>query len=87
MMDNLSSPNWPTVREMIEPAGAELYCLPPHSPDVNPIEMAFSKLKALLGKAAMRTVDGLWNTVGTIVDLFKPEECRNDFAAAAHDAR
>jgi transposase len=60
--------------------------LPPYSPDFNPIENAFAKLKALLRGAAQRTVDGLWNTIGTLIDRFTPEECANYFAAAGYDA-
>lgn len=86
VMDNLSSHKGPKVREMIEAAGAELRYLPPYSPDFNPIEMAFSKLKALLRKAAERTVDGLWNAIGTLIDVFEPAECRNYFNAAGYDA-
>ena len=67
---------------MIEAAGASLLYLPPYSPDFNPIENAFAKLKALLRKAAERTVDGLWNAIGRIVDTFSPAECANYFAAA-----
>jgi transposase len=86
VMDNLSSHKGPRVREMIEAAGAELRYLPPYSPDFNPIENAFSKLKALLRKAAERTRDGLWSTIGLVIDLFSPDECRNYFAAAGYDA-
>lgn len=86
VMDNLSSHKGPKVRELIEAIGAELRHLPPYSPDFNPIEMAFSKLKALLRKAAERTVDGLWNAIGTLIGIFEPEECRNYFAAAGYDA-
>lgn len=86
VMDNLSSHKGPKVRELIEAIGAELRHLPPYSPDFNPIEMAFSKLKALLRKAAERTVDGLWNAIGTLINIFEPEECRNYFAAAGYDA-
>ena len=60
--------------------------LPPYSPDFNPIENAFAKLKALLRKAAARTVEGLWNTIGRIIDAFSPAECANYFAAAGCDA-
>jgi transposase len=77
IMDNLSSHKGPRVREMIEAAGAELRYLPPYSPDFNPIENAFARLKALLRKAAERTVDRLWAAIGRIVDLFTPAECRN----------
>ena len=86
VMDNLSSHKGPRVREMIEAAGASLLYLPPYRPDFNPIENAFAKLKALLRKAAERTVDGLWTAIGRIVDLFIPAECRNYFAAAGYDA-
>jgi transposase len=86
VMDNLSSHKGPRVREMIEAAGASLLYLPPYSPDFNPIENAFSKLKAHLRKAAERTVDGLWAAIGRIVDLFSKDECRNYFAAAGYDA-
>ncbi len=86
IMDNLSSHKGPAVRAMIEAAGATLLYLPPYSPDFNPIENAFSKLKAMLRKAAQRTVEGLWNTIGTLIDTFTPTECQNYFAAAGYDA-
>ena len=85
IMDNLSSHKGAGVRERIEAAGAELLFLPPYSPDLNPIEMAFSKLKALLRKAAARTLDGLWKAIATILETFKPQECKNYFAAAGYD--
>jgi transposase len=84
-MDNLSSHKGPRTRALIEAAGAELRFLPPYSPDFNPIENASSKLKALLRKAAERTVDGLWATIGRIVDLFTPQECANYFSACGYD--
>lgn len=86
IMDNLSSHKRASVREIIEAKGARLMFLPPYSPDFNPIEMAFAKLKALLRKAAERTVDGLWKTIGRLVDVFTPQECANYFAAAGYDA-
>jgi len=86
VMDNLSSHKGPKVREMIEAAGASLLYLPPYSPDFNPIENAFAKLKALLRKAAEQTVEGLWAAIGHLIDLFEPIECRNYFAAAGYDA-
>ena len=87
VMDNLSSHKGPRVRAMIEAAGASsLLYLPPYSPDFTPIENAFSKIKALLRKAAERTVTGLWNAIGRIVDCFMPDECANFFAAAGYDA-
>ena len=85
VMDNLSSHKGPGVRHSIEAAGAEILFLPPYSPDLNPIEMAFAKLKALLRKAAERTVDGLWDAIGRILETFQPQECRNYFAAAGYD--
>ncbi len=86
IMDNLSSHKGPAVRAMIEAAGATLLYLPPYSPDFNPIENAFAKLKAMLRKAAQRTVEGLWNTIGALIDTFTPTECQNYFAAAGYDA-
>ena len=86
VMDNLSSHKAAGVREAIEAAGASLLYLPPYSPDFNPIEMAFAKMKALLRKAAKRTIDALWTEIGEIVALFKPAECANYFAAAGYDA-
>jgi transposase len=79
IMDNLSSHKVAGVREAIESAGAELRYLPPYSPDLNPIELAFSKLKKLLRDGAQRTVDKLWELCGTILDEFTPAECRNYF--------
>lgn len=84
IMDNLSSHKGPRVREMIEAAGASLLYLPPYSPDFNPIEMAFAKLKALLRKAAERTVDALWAAIGRIVDLVTPQQAANFFSAAGY---
>ena len=86
IMDNLSSHKRASVREMIEAVGARLLFLPPYSPDFNPIEMAFAKLKALLRKAAERTVNGLWDTIGKLVDCFTPQECANYFATCGYDA-
>jgi hypothetical protein len=70
------------VRAMIETAGAQLLFLPPSSPDFNPIENVFAKLKAGLRKAAKRTVDTLWDTIGVLVETYAPSECRNYFNAA-----
>ena len=86
ILDNLSSHKGPSVRALIESAGATLLYLPPYSPDFNPIENAFAKLKALLRKAAERTVGGLWDAIGRLIDLFTPNECANYFAAAGYDA-
>ena len=86
IMDNLLSHKAPAVREMLEADGASLLYLPPYSPNFNPIEQAFSKLKAHLHKAAERTIHGLWNAIGRILDLFTPQECTNYFANAGYDA-
>lgn len=86
VMDNLSSHKGPRVREMIEAAGAELLYLPPCSPDFNPIENAFAKLKALLRKAGERTINGLGAAIGRSINLFPPAECPNYFSAAGYDA-
>ena len=85
VMDNLSSHKGPRVRELIEASGASLLYLPPYSPDFNPIENAFAKLKALLRKAAERTVGALWDRIGTILDAFTPAECANYFRAAEYE--
>jgi len=85
IMDNLSSHKGPAIRQAIEAVGASLLFLPPYSPDFNPIENAFAKLKALL-RAAERTVDALWTTIGSLIDRFTPQECANYFAAAGYDA-
>ena len=85
-MDNLSSHKRPSIQAMIEVAGAELRFLPPYSPDFNPIEKAFSKLKALLRKAAERTVGALWDAIGRFIDLFTPTECANHFKSCGYDA-
>ena len=86
IMDNLSSHKGIRVKEMIEAAGASLRYLPPYSPDLNPIENAFAKLKAHLRKAAERTVDALWSTIGRLIHCFTPPECRNYFTAAGYGA-
>jgi transposase len=86
ILDNLSSHKGPMVRAIIEGVGARLLYLPPYSPDFNPIELAFSKLKALLRKAAERTIVGLWSAIGQLLDAFEPAECTNYFAAAGYDA-
>ncbi|MFC6738979.1 IS630 family transposase [Methylobacterium tardum] len=85
VMDNLGSHKGPAVRAAIEAAGARLLFLPPYSPDFNPIEMAFSKLKALLRKAAERTVEGLWTAIGQLIDTITPDECANFFRAAGYE--
>ena len=85
IMDNLSSHKGPGVRQTIEAAGAEIRFLPPYNPDFNPIEMAFAKVKAMLRKTAERTVEDLWAAIGTIIETFAPDECRNYFNAAGYD--
>jgi transposase len=79
VMDNLSSHKRAAVKEKIEAVGATLRFLPPYSPDFNPIEKAFSRLKAMLRKAGERTVRGLWDLIGRLVDIFQPDECANYF--------
>jgi len=86
ILDNLSSHKGPHVRALVEAAGASLLDLPPSSPDFNPIENAFAKLKALLRKAAERTVVGLWTAIGSLLDPFTPVESTICFAAAGYDA-
>lgn len=85
IMDNLGSHKGAGVQAAIEAAGAKLLYLPPYSPDLNPIETAFSKLKALLRKAAERTRDALWNRIGALLPTFTPRECANFFAAAGYE--
>lgn len=85
VMDNLPAHKVKGVREAIEGAKAHLLYLPPYSPDFNPIEMAFSKLKAMLRKIKPRTVEALWETLGNLSYAFSPTECINYFAAAGYD--
>ena len=73
------------VEQLIKAAGAELRYLPPYSPDMNPIEKAYSKLKAYLRKIAERTVAGLMRALETCADIFKPAECKNYFNACGYD--
>jgi transposase len=77
VLDNLSSHKVAGVREAIEQAGAGVLYLPPYSPDLNPIELAFSKLKRLLRDAAERTMEALWQTIGRLLQRFSPAECAN----------
>jgi transposase len=79
VMDNLPAHKGDAVRKLIEDKGAQLMLLPPYSPDLNPIELAFSKLKALLRKAAERTVGALWDRIGPVLEAFTAEECANYF--------
>ena len=85
IMDNLSSHKRASVLERIEAAGATLMFLLPYSPDFNPIEKAFARLKAMLRKAGERTVTGLWNLIGKLVDIFQPDECANYFSSCGYD--
>src|SRR5829696_6697137 len=84
VMDNLPAHKGAAVRELIEAAGAELRYLPPYSPDLNPIEQGFSKLKAHLRKAQERSIDALWQRIGKLLDLFQPGECANFFVNAGY---
>ena len=77
VMDNLPAHKVAGVREALKAAGASLLYLPPYSPDLNPIEQLFAKLKALLRKAAARTRDALWHTIDAVLDAFTPAECHN----------
>ena len=85
IMDNLSSHKRASVRERIEAVGTNLRFLPPYSPDFNPIEKAFSRLKAVLRKAGERTVAGLWRLIGQLVDIFQPDECANYFSSYGYN--
>lgn len=85
VMDNLAAHKAAGVRNAIEAAGASLLYLPPYSPDFNPIENAFSRLEALLRAKAERTIDALWDSVGSIIDLFSTTECTNYFQAAGYE--
>ena len=82
--DNLSSHKSAQALALLRAQGNDLIFLPPYSPDLNPIEMAFSKLKALIRKAAVRTYHALWKQLGAVCDLFQPQECRNCFKAAGY---
>lgn len=85
IMDNLSSHKRAAARMLTENADPRLVLLPPYSPDFNPIEKAFAKLKALLRKAAGRTVDGLWTAICNLIGHITPTECRNYFNSCGHD--
>jgi transposase len=85
VMDNLPAHKLPATQKAIEQAGAELMFLPPYSPDFNPIEMAFSKLKALLRAKAERTVGALWDTVGALLPAFTPSQCASFFTASGYE--
>lgn len=84
ILDNLAAHKSERAAKALKARGAWFLFLPPYSPDLNPIEMAFSKLKAHLRKAGARTIDALWRAVGDICDLFSPEECWNYLNAAGY---
>jgi transposase len=85
VMDNLAAHRMAAVRAAIEATGARLWLLPPYSPDLNPIENAFSKLKALLRKAAARTIPNLWDAIRDALPQFTPAQCANFFKAAGYE--
>jgi transposase len=85
LIDNLPAHRVCGVRQAIEASGASLLYLPPYSPDFNPIEQAFAKLKAILRKAAARTIPDLWDAIANAIDAFTPGKCENYFAAAGYD--
>ena len=84
IVDNLGSHKGKAVRRAIRAAGAKLFFLPPYSPDLNPIEQVFAKLKTLLRKAAERTVDAIWKRIGALLNDFTPQECANYFRNAGY---
>ena len=84
IMDNLRCHKVAGIREAIEAAGARVLFLPPYSPDLNPIEKVFAKLKALLRAKAIRTVDALWEALGGIAQSFTAKECRNYFQSCGY---
>ena len=84
VMDNLGSHKSQAVRETIRKAGAKLFFLPPYSPDLNPIEQVFAKLKTLLRKAAERSIDATWRRIGALLQHFAPDECANYFRNAGY---
>jgi transposase len=86
VMDNLSSHKQSAVGEAIREAGAEVYYLPPYSPDLNPIEKLFAKLKTRLRTSAERTTEGLWNRIGVLLDEFTSRECLNYIRSCGYTA-
>ena len=84
VMDNLGSHKGTAVRAAIRAAGARLLFLPPYSPDLNPIEQVFSKLKHLMRKAAERTVEATWKRIAALLDCFKPDECQRYLVNAGY---
>ena len=85
IMDNLSSHKRVAVKEKSEAVGVTRRFLPPYSPDFNPIQKAFSRLKAMLRNAGERTVRGLWDLIGRPVDIFQPHKCANYFSSRRYD--
>jgi transposase len=85
ILDNLPAHKSAAARAAIEATGARMMFLPPYSPDFNPIENAFSKLKSILRKAAARTVAELWDTISAALPCFTPQECANYFAATGYE--
>ena len=85
VLDNLGAHKVPGVCEAIEAAGATLLYLPPYSPDFNPIEQVFAKIKALLRKAATRTLDDLEAAIASALDAFLPDECANYFTNSGYE--
>jgi transposase len=84
VMDNLGSHKSKAVRKAIRAAGAKLFFLPPYSPDLNPIEQVFAKLKHLLRKARERTVEATWKRIGALIQCFSPQECANYLANSGY---
>jgi len=84
VIDNLGSHKGGAVRKAVRAAGAKLFFLPPYSPDLNPIEQVFAKLKTLLRKAAERSVEATWKRIGVLLECFTPAECANYFANAGY---
>jgi transposase len=84
VMDNLGSHKGRAVRSAIRAVGAKLFFLPPYSPDLNPIEQVFAKLKTLLRKAAERTVEDTWKRIGSLLSHFSPTECANYLVNAGY---
>jgi len=87
IMDNLGSHKRQAIRRVIRAAGARLFFLPPYSPDLNPIEQVFAKLKLLLRKAARRTIEATWRQIGTLLSAFSPHECANYFRNSGYASK
>lgn len=87
VMDNLGSHKAIAVRQALRTVGAKLFFLPPYSPDLNPIEQVFAKLKTLLRKAAERTVEAVWKRIAALLQTFTPQECANYFANAGYASK